>query len=54
MVDLLSFRIFNFPVPPKERVAYKDFIQKNLIPYSDNPVRDLMQVMMSTPEYQLN
>ena len=54
LVDLLSFRIFNFPVPPKERVAYKDFIQKNLIPYSDNPVRDLMQVMMSTPEYQLN
>lgn len=54
LVDLLCFRIFNFPVPSKESGAYKAFIQKNPIPYSDNSIRDLMQVMMSTPEFQLN
>lgn len=54
LVDQLSFRVFNFPPTAKEKAAYKAFIQRNLIPYSDAPVRDLMQVMMSTPEYQLN
>jgi uncharacterized protein (DUF1800 family) len=54
LVDHLAFRIFNFPAPTKDRNAYKEFIQKNPMPYSDEPVRDLMQVMMSTPEYQLN
>ena len=54
LVDKLSFRIFNFTTPPKEKEAYKAFISRNLIPYSDAPVRDLMQLMMSTPEYQLN
>lgn len=54
LVDQLSFRVFNFPPSPKEKGAYKAFIERNLIPYSDEPVRDLMQVMMSTPEYQLN
>lgn len=54
LVDHLSYRIFNFPTPAKEKAAYKAFIQKTPVPYTDASVRDLMQVMMSTPEYQLN
>lgn len=54
VVDLLSFRIFNYPIPAKEKGAYMAFIGKNPTPYSDNALRDLMQVMMSTPDYQLN
>lgn len=53
LLDHLAFRIFNYPLPPKEREACLSFLRKQTAPYSDNVVRDLMQIMMSTPEYQL-
>jgi uncharacterized protein (DUF1800 family) len=54
LLDHLAFRIFNYSILPKERAAYLTFLKKQSLPYSDTVVRDLMQIMMSTPEYQLN
>ena len=53
LLDEMSFRVFNYPLPPKDRATYLTFVEKHPIPYSDSTVRDLMQLMMSTPDYQL-
>lgn len=49
----LIFRVFNGPAPEKEKGAFGSFLGVRSIPYDDDTVRDLMQMMMSTPEYQL-
>jgi hypothetical protein len=53
LLDELAFRVFNYPLPPKDRATYLTFLEKHPVPFSDNTVRDLMQLMMSTPDYQL-
>jgi len=53
LLDELAFRVFNYPLPPKDRATYLTYLEKHSTPYSDNVVRDLMQLMMSTPDYQL-
>ena len=53
LLDELSFRVFNYPLPPKDRATYLTFLEKHSTPYADDTVRDLMQLMMSTPDYQL-
>ena len=53
LIDSLGFRVFNTPLPAKERADYLDYLLKYPIPYSDAVVRDLLQIMMGTPEYQL-
>jgi uncharacterized protein (DUF1800 family) len=53
LLNHLSFRIFNYPLPAKDRAAYLTYLEKHTSPYTDEIVRDLMQIMMSTPEYQL-
>lgn len=54
LVDHLSFRVFNVPLQSKEWGEYLLFLNRQKMPYSDNTVRDLLQIMMGTPEYQLN
>lgn len=54
LVDHLAFRIFNYPIAPKDRTNYLTYLVKYPSPYADTIVRDLMQLMMGTPEYQLN
>jgi uncharacterized protein (DUF1800 family) len=54
LLDHLAFKIFNFPTTPKDRATYLTYLGKYSIPYADSTVRDLMQLMMGTPEYQLN
>lgn len=54
LLDHLAFRIFNFSVMPKDRATYLAYLAKYPTPYADTTVRDLMQLMMGTPEYQLN
>jgi len=54
LLDHLAFRIFNFPVTPKDRANYLSYLTKYPAPYADSTVRDLMQLMMGTPEFQLN
>lgn len=49
----LGFRVFNVPLTPKQQEEFLAFLAKYPTPYSDNVVRDLMQLMMSTPQYQL-
>lgn len=49
----LGFRIFNAPIPKKEEAGFRAFLEKHTPPYSDGIIRDLLQLMMSTPEYQL-
>ena len=53
LLDPLGFRVFNVPLPVKDRAEFLTYLEKHSLPYSDNVVRDLMQIMMSTPEYQL-
>lgn len=53
LLDELAFRVFNYPLPPKDRATYLTYLEKHTTPYSDNIIRDLMQIMMSTPDYQL-
>jgi hypothetical protein len=51
--DQLGFRIFNYPLPIKGRAEFLAYLEKQNAPYSDAVVRDLMQLMMSTPDFQL-
>jgi hypothetical protein len=53
LLDHLSFRIFNFPLGAKDRATFLTYLEKHPLPYTDETIRDLMQIMMSTPEYQL-
>jgi hypothetical protein len=53
LLDHLAFRIFNYPLPAKDRATYLTYLEKHPTPYSDDTVRDLMQIMMSTPDYQM-
>lgn len=53
LLDPLAFRIFNSPIEPDELSHYLSYLEKLPIPYSDASVRDLMQIMMSTPSFQL-
>jgi uncharacterized protein (DUF1800 family) len=53
LIDLLAFRIFNYPLMEKDRASYLTFLEKKPVPYTDAIVRDLMQIMMSTPFYQM-
>lgn len=53
LLDHLAFRIFNYPLLAKDRATYLTYLEKHSTPYSDDTVRDLMQIMMSTPDYQM-
>jgi len=53
LLDQLGFRVFNVPLTPKQKEEFLAFLAKYTTPYSDNVIRDLMQLMMSTPQYQL-
>lgn len=53
LLDHLLFRVFNVPIPVKDRVRYVKYLEAHNPPYANDVVRDLMQVMMSTPEFQL-
>ena len=53
LLDHLGFRVFNYSIPEKERSAFLTYLEKHPAPYPDNVVRDLMQIMMGTPEFQL-
>jgi uncharacterized protein (DUF1800 family) len=54
LLEPLAFRIFNVPISTRDFATYMNYINKQTPPYSDNAVRDLMQIMMGTPEFQLN
>ncbi len=51
--DTAAFRLFNAPLPPKERDRFVEFLKPQSLPLSDSTLRDFLHLMMSTPEYQL-
>jgi hypothetical protein len=53
LLDRLVFRVFNSPIPGKEMKNYEEYLAKHGTPASDSTIRDLMQIMMSTPAFQL-
>ena len=53
LLEHLEFRVFSAPVLEKERSAYTAFLKKAEVPYADSIILDLLQVMMSSPSYQL-
>ena len=53
LVDPLGFRVFNAPLSPKNRSEFFDDLLRHPVPYTDMVVRDLLQIMMGTPEFQL-
>jgi len=53
LIDLLAFRIFNYQLLDKDRASYFAFLEKKPVPYTDPIVKDLMQIMMGTPYYQM-
>jgi uncharacterized protein (DUF1800 family) len=53
LIDLLAFRIFNYQLLDKDRASYFAFLEKKPVPYTDLIVKDLMQIMMGTPYYQM-
>jgi hypothetical protein len=53
LLDRLVFRVFNSPILGKEMKNYEEYLAKHGTPASDSTIRDLMQIMMSTPAFQL-
>jgi hypothetical protein len=53
LLDEVGYRIFNTPLPKKEKPTFLAYLEKHPTPYSDSVIRDLLQLMMSTPEFQL-
>jgi hypothetical protein len=53
LLDTVGFRVFNFEIATRDMDAYQAFLVKHRPPYPDVTVRDLMQIMMGTPEFQL-
>ncbi len=53
LIASLSFRLYQNPLTPKETKPFYDFLKDKGNDTSDQTVRELLHLMMSTPEYQL-
>jgi len=53
LCDAMAERLFNAPLPADERGRFVTFVRQAGPSASDATVRDLLHLMMSTPEYQL-
>jgi len=53
LVASLTFRLYQNPLSPKETKPFLDFLKEKNNDTSDQTVRELLHLMMSTPEYQL-
>jgi hypothetical protein len=53
LLDTIAFRVFNRTLSTKERAQFLSFLSSKPRPFTDTVIRDFLQVMMSTPEYQL-
>jgi uncharacterized protein (DUF1800 family) len=53
LVALLCQRFFGGPSPEKERTAFVQFLEKRAPDTSDQTMRELLHLMMSTPQFQL-
>ncbi|HEX8899169.1 MAG TPA: DUF1800 domain-containing protein, partial [Chthoniobacterales bacterium] len=53
LVTLLCQRLFGGPGPERERTAFVQFLEKRAPDTSDQTMRELLHLMMSTPQFQL-
>lgn len=53
LLNSLSFRIFSAPLPPRDRAHYLVFLEERRDRLDDKTIRDLLLLMMSTPNFQL-
>jgi len=53
LVALLCQRLFAGPGPERERTAFIQFLEKRAPDTSDQTMRELLHLMMSTPQFQL-
>lgn len=53
LVSSLTFRLYQSPLSAKETRPYLDFLKEKNNDTSDQTVRELLHLMMSTPQYQL-
>jgi hypothetical protein len=51
LVDALTFRFFNGPLPPEDRQRFIGFVRERGT--DDEAIKDLVHLLLSTPEYQL-
>ncbi|HWB58118.1 MAG TPA: DUF1800 domain-containing protein [Chthoniobacteraceae bacterium] len=53
LIASLCFRLYQSQLTPKETQPFRDFLKDKAGDTSDQTVRELLHLMMSTPEYQL-
>ena len=53
LVEALGFRLFQTKLTPKESEVFLKFLDEQRGDTSDQTIRDLLHLMMSTPEFQL-
>ncbi len=53
LVARLTLRLFQSPLSAKETEPFVEFLQDKPKPVNDKTIADLIQLMMSTPQYQL-
>ena len=53
MVDYLCFRLYQDPLTPRDKATFVKYVADLGPNPTDNSLRELLHLMMSTPEYQL-
>lgn len=53
LVEYICFRLFQDPLTPRETEKFVSFLEERKDKVDDGTIRDLLHVMMSTPQYQL-
>ena len=53
LVAYLCFRLFQSPLTPRETERFVSFVEEHQDKVDDQTIRDLLHVMMSTPQFQL-
>jgi len=53
LIDHLCWRVYQGKLKPAEKAPFVEFLQSKPAPLSDEALRDLLHLMMSTPQYQL-
>ena len=53
LLEKLGWRIYQSPLQPDQKTAFLEFLKTKPAPVTDETLRDLLHLMMSTPQYQL-
>ncbi len=53
LVDFLSVRLFQNPAPEKTAATFAQYVEARKPDTSDQTMRGLLHLMMSTPQFQL-